>query len=272
MTEFKRGRDTVKSILEQGGKYWDRLFEPSDFFVKYSQYISCNIITGGDDEISRGWIGFVESRLRKLPSYLDDDQAAQGMPKLSSLHLYPVCFRLKNSPNVSSYFIGFNVAPSKQSKEGPQTINLEGAISTFWNYDLRKYSGEQNAIIDFAVEHFKWGHLPHEVFEVLGGAQAAKAKRVELANKLKAAKAESEAEATKAAEENTARNEARLAEGVDGLKTTLQKRKLSFDETGYGGNELQIFSLLPRLQAPSRFVKRETKVPRIVTWTVLDQK
>lgn len=61
--EFQHGYETCLAIAK-GTSTWDKLFEPSDFFLRYNHYLTLNIIGTGDNIASRSWIGFVESFVR----------------------------------------------------------------------------------------------------------------------------------------------------------------------------------------------------------------
>jgi len=101
--EFKRGYDITETIIrEKGSQGWHRLFEPSDFFVKYSHYLSCHIVGGENNSESRGWIGFVESRLRRFIPLME------SLPVKMPIQLYPVTCKTQKSSYSVCYFIGFN--------------------------------------------------------------------------------------------------------------------------------------------------------------------
>jgi poly(A) polymerase len=125
MTEFKRGNEITQQIVrEKGEGGWGRLFSPSDFFIKYQHYLCCHIVAIGMDEISRSWMGFVESRIGKLSDYL------QRLP-IDPIHLYPVRSKTHKSPNSCCYFIGFNVDPSKFRPKDEKVVYIDRAVTSF---------------------------------------------------------------------------------------------------------------------------------------------
>lgn len=256
VAEFKRGRDVVRAVLESGGQGWDRLFKPSEFFVKYAHYLACNIVCAtesGNDEAARAWRGFVESRLRKFPSYLSADDS------LTCIHLHSVVFQLKEHPHTHTYFIGFNVNHSKL--RGSKTIHLDETINRFWNSDLRKFNGEQ---MDFTVEHLKWGYLPREVFESVGGVEAAKAMRAELAEAVRSER--------KQASDERPESEGPLGVTEDTPSRRARKRWLTVDDTQDSFAEEPAASA-PRLLLPApRGRPGPARVPVVLSWTVLDAK
>lgn len=124
--EFRRGNKVLKQIVKDGGTEWGRLFEPSDFFIRYKHYLCCHIIGSGDDDESRSWIGFVESRIRHLssPMYLG------SLPIKRPIHLYPVVSRTIKSSKSVCYFFGFNVDDSKLGRSHKE-LYLDDCISRF---------------------------------------------------------------------------------------------------------------------------------------------
>jgi poly(A) polymerase len=170
LAEFKRGNDVVQQIIREKGENWSRLFTPSDFFVKYNHYLCCHIIATGENEDSRSWIGFVESRLVRLPDYL------QKLP-LDTLHLYPVRSKTSKSSNSCCYFIGFNIDHTRLKTKEDKVIPIDRAVSDFRQNELFRYLPDLGAGLEFLTEHLPWKRLPDEVFEKLGGKACAKLMR-----------------------------------------------------------------------------------------------
>ena len=122
-TEITIGYECIQSIFKAGGVGWERLFEPSDFFIRYGHYLCCDILGAGDDEASRSWIGFVESRIRRLPDYLSH------LP-ISPIHFYPVKFPTKKSPMSVCYFIGFDPDLSRMRSDD-KNLYIDKCINEF---------------------------------------------------------------------------------------------------------------------------------------------
>lgn len=124
--EFKRGYDVTESIIrEKGSKGWQRLFEPSDFFVQYSHYLACHIIGNGENAESRSWIGFVESRLRRFVPYLE------SLPLKTPIQLYPVMSRTQKSEYAVCYFIGFNFDLAIINELADRNIHIDDCVYRF---------------------------------------------------------------------------------------------------------------------------------------------
>ena len=190
VTEWRRGAEIIKSIndgFKSASKKlkrklpdddtideaYNKLFEPSDFFVKYHHYLRCNIIGGQDEGPAISYIGFVESRLRRLVTFLDP------LPILAPIHLHPVKHKMPG--NSVCYFVGFNANTAKL-RRGEKEIFLDKAINKF-KMDLEKYTGPKSSIEGdqcFVTEHYLWKHLPKEVFDSLGGPMEAKKLRREI--------------------------------------------------------------------------------------------
>jgi hypothetical protein len=105
--EFTRTHTLIKSIIAERGREfkidWARLFEPSDFFIRYNHYLGCHIVGAGPDTEARSWIGYVESRLLGYCRFLEP------LPLRHPLHFYPVMSRTDRSMHSVCYFIGFDV-------------------------------------------------------------------------------------------------------------------------------------------------------------------
>eukprot|EP01041_Mallomonas_annulata_P003025 gene3025-5929_t len=170
-TEIRKGYEIIQNIIKNNGLDWSNLFTPSDFFIRYSHYLCCHIIGIADDEVSRSWIGFVESRIRKLPELMSQ------LPILP-IHLYPIQFPTKKSDLSICYFIGFNIDNSRLRSDD-KNLHIDRCVNDFRN-ELSRFNGEKREGLAFTVEHFTWRQLPEEVFDSLGGKQAAKAMRLVL--------------------------------------------------------------------------------------------
>lgn len=82
-------------------------------------------LTGtGDDEESRSWIGFVESRIGRLPQFLE------SLPLKHPIHFYPVPSRTQQSPNSLCYFIGFEI-DQKLAARGDKNIHIDHCAYNF---------------------------------------------------------------------------------------------------------------------------------------------
>jgi len=284
--EFERGhtilQDILKEIEAKGSAalpdetdgIWSKLFEPSDFFVKYSHYLRCNILGGSDPIAANAWTGFVESRIRKLVTYLEP------LPIMKPIHFYPVKNPTKDSEHSLCYFIGFNADKARLKTE--TDIYLDKALSNF-KRELQNYSGPRptdSTELSFFYEHYKWSKLPKEVFEKLGGKDEAKKKRKALFAPAAEAKAAAEAAA---AEGGVVKTEDGIGEDEE---EGSRKRKLD-DIDGEEGVEVEAEAALASFppdyeglkepNLPKLFTKRErvvlTERPvRAVQWKLLDAK
>lgn len=171
--EFQAANDVVRSIVaKRENADWERLFTPSDFFISYNHYLLCHIVgsANGEDaeEAARGWVGFVESRLRWVPTYL-----SQGL-QLSAVHLYPREMKSDKGTIVSAYYIGFNVAV-KGKKGDEKVLRVDSCIDMFKEQQLAQFRRTDGSVSNsFIVEHFTWKNLPDNVFDPLGGRSVAK--------------------------------------------------------------------------------------------------
>ena len=165
-SEFNRGHEVLKNVFSDSPtELPDKLFEPSDFFIKYNHYLRCNLIgvsdLEDDDEVSRGWISYCESRLRHLLTYI-------GSLPIYPIHFYPV----KNKATKSvCYFIGFNAINTDRE------LRFDRLLSQFRDGLISKYTGVKVEGLDFAVDHYTWSMLYKQlpaIFEMYGGKAEAK--------------------------------------------------------------------------------------------------
>lgn len=171
--EFRYGYEICKQIVK-GEATWGKLFQPSDFYIRYNHYLCINIVGTGDNIESRSWIGFVESFLRGFPQYL------RVLPIANPIHLYPVQNKTTKSDNSICYFIGFNVDREKFKPDKP--LNIDICANKFRTTLITKYEDRNGTLaegLDLFIDHHPWKKLPKEVFDVYGGMVVAKEMRKE---------------------------------------------------------------------------------------------
>ena len=78
----------------------------------------------GDDEESRSWMGFVESRIGRLPQFLE------SLPLKHPIHFYPVPSKTQESANSICYFIGFDI-DQKLAARGDKNIHIDHCAYNF---------------------------------------------------------------------------------------------------------------------------------------------
>jgi poly(A) polymerase len=126
--EMMRAHNIVRTIISERDSQcnidWGRLFEPSDFFLKYNHYLACNIVGTGDDPESRSWIGFVESRILSFARYLEH------LPLQHPIHQYALMSKTKKSDNSICYFIGFNI-DQKLAARVDKNIHIDDCANKF---------------------------------------------------------------------------------------------------------------------------------------------
>jgi len=118
-------------IPDPEGHEFHELFAPSDFFINYSHYLSLNLCARTEEDV-QSWMGFVESRLRKLVSdymmmtghhHKASSSSSSSLP-ISKLQLWPkkipICLVDRDALLDSSqrkhsyvYFIGMQMDPSR---------------------------------------------------------------------------------------------------------------------------------------------------------------
>lgn len=129
--EISRGFEICESILKKNAwqdmNNWRKLFDSSDFFLRYPHYLACHMVGNGEDEASRSWIGFVESRIRRFiqPPFL------QILPLLTPIHLHPIMSKTSKSANSICYFIGFHIDYETIQKSGDNNLRIDECVSRF---------------------------------------------------------------------------------------------------------------------------------------------
>lgn len=117
--EIKRGYEITELIIKE--KCWDKLFETSDFFIRYSHYLACHIVGTGDNVESRSWTGFVESRIRRLIQY----PYLETLPIRKPIQLYPVVSKTTKSAFSTCYFIGFDLDLDAINASADKNIHID---------------------------------------------------------------------------------------------------------------------------------------------------
>jgi hypothetical protein len=182
--EFERGYDVVAGMWKKhqddplAPLDWKELFCPSDFFIAYPYYMSLCLV-GPTQEDAQAWVGFVESRLRKLVS----DMLARSLP-LSKIQLWPkkleACIADRSSlltmaqrRNSATYMVGFQV--DKLRMRGSQ-LNIELQMNNFRNWELSRYHSLVTGM-DILVKTFTCKTLPGICFEMYEGGKPVAMKR-----------------------------------------------------------------------------------------------
>lgn len=196
--EFCRGHEIVTRLWKEHEQHhktnpkdvvpdlhWKELFEPSDFFIAYPQYLSLCIV-GPTQADAQAWAGFVESRFRKLAS----DMLGRSLP-LSKIQLWPkkmeACVADRGAlltqnqrKNCITYFIGFQVDKLRMRGD---FLDIERQLSNFREWELSRFQPLVTGM-DICAKIFKVKELPKLCFEGLyegGKAEAMKKRRARLA-------------------------------------------------------------------------------------------
>ncbi|VVC32701.1 Polymerase, nucleotidyl transferase domain,Poly(A) polymerase, RNA-binding [Cinara cedri] len=106
--EFKTSLDIMGEILT-GESSWSKLFQPSKFFTKYRYFLAITVFANCDEDLFE-WRGLVESKLRFLPSSLEEIACVRRS------HLNPDQFLLPDKMSQgrpsSVWFIGLEIGKS----------------------------------------------------------------------------------------------------------------------------------------------------------------
>eukprot|EP01061_Rhynchopus_euleeides_P015181 TRINITY_DN26001_c3_g1_i1.p1 TRINITY_DN26001_c3_g1~~TRINITY_DN26001_c3_g1_i1.p1 ORF type:complete len:631 (+),score=198.45 TRINITY_DN26001_c3_g1_i1:119-2011(+) len=134
LTEFKRGDTLVKEArkrFEADGTPldWEKMMEPTDFFVRYQQYLRIRVPSKTEDD-GRRWSGFVESRMRRFFPQLELIRGlhAQILPRDFCVQEDPA---LHNGATISfNSFIGLDLSNVPDKGE----VRLDTAWAKFMSH------------------------------------------------------------------------------------------------------------------------------------------
>jgi len=169
--EFDRAEMMCKKLQNGELPNWDRLFDRTDFFVRYDLYLKVEL-AGADEKELKDWKGFVESRLRKLVELLEWTKTPLSRPNgiLSNIVPYPKDFKSPDKEHTCVYFIGF-VVDKQKIKDGELPIDVDH----FCEHEVGWYT-KRTEEMTINCEVTKWKDLPSVVHEP-EGVEKAKALR-----------------------------------------------------------------------------------------------
>jgi poly(A) polymerase len=158
-------QSTGEASVEAGA--WDKLFQPSNFFIRYSSFMVFNFQADSESAMHK-WGKFVQSRLRKLVDNL------HHMSPVSRVHAFPRYFphtfdSARDGPG-SCMFIGiefhYRRCQAVQPKDDPEVKKtLEQTIRFFLATDLQQMEDKQpDMTADAKV--LTWQELPDFVFRL----------------------------------------------------------------------------------------------------------
>lgn len=147
---------------------WEKLFEPSNFFIRYDTYLVVNFQADTPSEMHK-WGKFVASRLRKLVD------SVQHVNLVSRVHAFPTYFPHTSDGTTpgSCMFIGIEfhcrrsnpmLAAPLLPKDDPEVRStLEQTIRFFMATDLQQFEYKQPSMTADA-RLLSWEELPAFVF------------------------------------------------------------------------------------------------------------
>jgi poly(A) polymerase len=119
--EFERGEE-ICTKCEETGEGWDEVFQETDFFIHYKNYLEIEIPAKTEKD-HLVWKGYIESKLRFLIYRLE---SIENM----IVHPYPDNFTHPNpkSPFSCVTYLGLKY---QKTKSGPSEIDLTGSVQEF---------------------------------------------------------------------------------------------------------------------------------------------
>lgn len=229
--EIARGMeltDQARRNPAQATEHWMKLFDDSDFFFLYRDYLCIQAFAGSEGEMQT-WLGWVESRMRQLIMRLDQ-------PPKVIVHPWPKAFKSSTAerPFCHEFFIGLKIT---LPPTGERTVDISQAVAAFKQLVNSESFTKRTATMDIEIRHIRSHQLPSFVFKDERRPQHGKKRKG-------AAKAgEGKAAAAPAA-----------ASATNGAATAAQKRKAPpADAAGEASNGIRggDSSKRPRIEGPS---------------------
>ena len=163
LDEFARGAKLAKKCIFEGKK-WSKIIEPTDFFLKYRQYLQIEISAGTRDGFN-SWSGNFDAQLRSL------SQELEKVELIEYAFPYPHLFEIspeKPNDRYSGYlFIGLTYYKTEEKKAIDISNVLEEFIARV--YQLKKTKPDYKMSLkllkrkDVPVFVFKDGVRPEKV-------------------------------------------------------------------------------------------------------------
>ncbi|KAF1326266.1 polymerase, partial [Globisporangium splendens] len=170
MTEY--AEEIPMEIPEVASCAWEKLFEPSNMFIRYGTYLVVDFQADTPSNMHK-WGKFVSSRLRKLVD------SVQHVTLVSRVHAYPTYFPHTSNGSTpgSCMFIGIEfhcrrqhnnsvmmMAPPLLPKDDPEVkSNLEQTIRFFMATDLQQFE-DKHPSMTAEARLLNWEDLPEFVF------------------------------------------------------------------------------------------------------------
>ncbi|KAL6651285.1 hypothetical protein ACP70R_010210 [Stipagrostis hirtigluma subsp. patula] len=153
--------------IAAGGRGWDALFQPFQFFRAHKSYLQVDAtVAGGEDEL-REWKGWVESRLRQLVAGVERDTAGELL-----CHPHPHAYDAEPSGLQCSFsfFVGVSTKPAPPPPPPPQQqprqrgkFDLRATTEAFMQ-DVYTYEFWRPGM-ELAVAHVRRKDLPAHVLQ-----------------------------------------------------------------------------------------------------------
>jgi len=153
--EFSRAQMICDKIMKDG-LTWDRLFDKTDFFIRYDYYIMV-VVSAKDKDNFRKWHGWVESRLRKLVEVME---GTKPFGCLTGIVPYFKAIKPEHTPNTAWHFIGFALDKKK----------MHGKTLPLW--DVTNFIEDKGEVcrwrdktedMTISLDCKKWKDLPKDV-------------------------------------------------------------------------------------------------------------
>lgn len=246
LSEFQRGLQLTKPLEKCGlppeevMEILKKLSEPTDFFLRYNNYLDIVITAGTNAELDR-WFGWVESKVRLLVKSIDALNDNENDPPIK-LHPHPISFKepapategeeeaksdAEKRPPPRHFYIGIDTrtleAQIKANSDQPRALNIGDQIEEWINMLYTKMT-DRSPTMEVTVNSVRAYDLPEFVFP--------DERRPEKKKKKKKDKQKTEGDEAKQ-EQGSVQEQVESREGP----ITQDSKRVKLDESGEATND-----------------------------------
>jgi poly(A) polymerase len=166
--EFDRGADlTLRAETNQ--EKWEKLFEETDFFIRYHQYLEIEVSSINDVD-HRAWVGFIESRLRFFLHKLETienilihpypasfDKPKELLPQGTFANVFYIGLEYSKGANTASAMPTTTV--EQNPSNGKSEVDLTSAVADFES-QINEWLGRKPTMLRPVVHPIKRNQIP----------------------------------------------------------------------------------------------------------------
>lgn len=162
--EFENSSKVMK-LIEEGQLPWLALFEKIDFFKLYKGYVQIDIVSTNESDFKK-WLGFVESKLKRLIKHFEDVSQIQFHPFPQDFEILVEKFKFSKTFFFGMKFLDPNILYSEDTmnKEQYMKLNLREAVIKFIRELLISDTRNKNTM-NLRIRDIEPKELPESLFK-----------------------------------------------------------------------------------------------------------